>query len=128
MTTATTTAALPVTARFAAAPQPAITAAGPPRSTSRATYWRRRATVLAGLLALVVVLVTLTGLGGAEADLEDRIAGQVTLAPGDTLWDVATEHAPAGVDTRAYLADIRQLNGFDSGALDPWTVVLLPRR
>jgi hypothetical protein len=67
------------------------------------------------------------GLGGAaEAELADPVGGHAVLEPGATLWDIAATHAPAGVDTRAYVAELVELNGFDGGSLAPWTVVLLP--
>jgi hypothetical protein len=81
---------------------------------------------VAGLL--VAIGLVLGGVGviltsGSEAPVA---AGHVVLQPGETLWDVALRSAPAGVDPRQQLDVLRRLNGFGPGALDAWTVVLIP--
>lgn len=86
---------------------------------------RRRGLVLGAVLALVLALLLLGN--GAQAELADPVEGHAVVQPGETLWDVAAMHAPDGVDPRAYLQAIGELNGLD-GAVDPWTVVLLPAR
>jgi len=93
-----------------------------------ATVLRRRLVALAGLVLLLTLLTVAVGRVGAEAELADRVAGHTVLEPGDTLWDVAVSSAPEGVDPRDQLAAIQVLNGFESGAVDAWTVVLLPAR
>jgi len=89
---------------------------------------RKRAGALAASIAVVVLAVAGivgTALAGS-AELE--VAGHVVLQPGETLWDVAIRSAPAGVDPRRQLDDLRRVNGFGPGALDAWTVVLIPAR
>jgi hypothetical protein len=81
---------------------------------------------VAGLL--VAIGLVLGGVGsvlasGTEAPVA---AGHVVLQPGETLWDIALRSAPAGVDPRQQLDVLRRLNGFGPGALDAWTVVLIP--
>jgi hypothetical protein len=92
------------------------------------TYRRRRLKVLAGLVLLVFALMVFIGRVGAEAELADPVAGHVVVEPGDTLWDVAVDTAPQGVDPRRQLAELRELNGFDGAHLEAWTVVLIPAR
>lgn len=76
-------------------------------------------------LGLLVALLS-TG-GGAEAELpRGEVVGHVTVAPGQTLWDVAVTHAPPGTDPRVYLTRLREANGLDSRLVPAWTVVLLP--
>lgn len=111
---------------------PATTAAraadrpvGPP---TRRVYWRRRAVVAGSFLALVLALTVAFGSAGAEAELADPVGGHTVVEPGETLWDIAVETAPAGVDVRDQLAAIVDLNGLDGGAVRAWTVVLLPAR
>jgi len=92
------------------------------------TRHRRRAVVLASLVATVLVTLAVF-LGGVAADARSvplEVAGHVVLQPGETLWDVAVRSAPAGVDPRRQLDDLRRLNSFGPGALDAWTVVLIP--
>lgn len=94
---------------------------------TRMTYWKRRAGVVLTVLGIALLLVLGSGYGGAEADLvRPDVAGHATVAPGQTLWDVAVEHAPDSVDPRTYLARIRTVNGLDGTYVPAWTVVLLP--
>jgi hypothetical protein len=95
---------------------------------SRASAWRRRLGAVAVLVVLAFLLTVGVGRVTAGAQLADPVAGTETLAPGQTLWDVAAASAPAQVDTRDQLARIVELNGFESTAVDAWTVVLLPAR
>lgn len=97
-------------------------------SVSRAVIWRRRAVAVLALVALAFVLTVAIGRVGAEAELEDRVAGHVVVAPGETLWDVAVATAPAGMDVRRHLADLAALNGLEGADVPAWTVVLLPAR
>jgi hypothetical protein len=92
------------------------------------TYARRRLVVLAGLVVVVFALTVLVGRIGAEAELADPVAGHVVVEPGQTLWDVAADTAPDGVDVRQQIAAIRDLNGLDGSHLDAWAVVLIPAR
>jgi Tfp pilus assembly protein FimV len=95
---------------------------------SRWTYWRRRIVVLAALVALVFAVTIAVGRVGAQAELADRVAGQVRVEPGQTLWDVAATTAPDGVDVRDQLAAIEQLNQLKAHEVAAWTVVLVPAR
>ena len=92
----------------------------------------RRRAGLVQLLALGLAVALLLGAAGGLARgvltgaPEPVAAGHVVLQPGETLWDVAVRSAPAGVDPRRQLDTLRRLNGFGPGALDAWTVVLIP--
>lgn len=108
--------------------RPDATAVSAPSAASRATLLRRRVVAVVALLVLTILLTMTIGRVGAEAELADPVAGHAVVAPGDTLWDVAVESAPTGVDPREQLAAIRALNGLDSSAVAPWSVVLLPAR
>jgi hypothetical protein len=109
-------------------PAPARTARAVHASLTPSTYRRRRLKVLAGLVLLVFALTVFIGRVGAEAELADPVAGHVVVEPGNTLWDVAVDTAPEGVDPRRQLAELRELNGFDGAHLEAWTVVLIPAR
>ena len=85
---------------------------------------RRRA---AGMLAAVVVALFLLATdpipeSAASADAPHT----VTLAAGDSLWDLAAAYAPEGSDPRAYVAQIRALNGL-YGTPRVGAAVRLPR-
>jgi hypothetical protein len=115
----TSTPARPTAARHRAAAA---------QAPGRATYWRRRAVAVAVLLVVAFVLTALIGRVGAEAELEEKVAGHVVVQPGETLWDVAVDTAPDGVDPREQLRDVAELNGLDSSSVDAWSVVLIPAR
>lgn len=97
-------------------------------ATPQSVYWRRRATVVLGLLVVVFLLAALIGRVGAGAQLEDEIAGHVVVEPGETLWEVAAATAPEGVDAREHLLQLRELNGLSGSRVEAWTVVLVPAR
>jgi len=97
------------------------------RQATHRLHLRRRLAVLLAVLGLAVALALLVGAVGATADLQQpAVAGQVVLAPGETLWEVASRHAPAGVDARVYLQAIQDVNGFATADLPAWTTVMLP--
>jgi hypothetical protein len=94
----------------------------------RAVYWRRRAVLVVALVATAFLLTGLIGRVGAEAELEDKVAGHAVVQPGETLWDVSVATTPAGVDPREHLGAIKELNGLDGAHVDAWSVVLIPAR
>lgn len=117
-----------MSATLSARPRPDGATRGPePGRATASTYHRRRVGVLAGSVLAVFALTVVMG-AGAEAELADPVAGHVVVAPGGTLWDVAVDTAPDGVDPRRQLDALRELNGFDGDQLDAWVVVLTPAR
>lgn len=100
-----------------------------PQRPAQATFRRRRLGFLLLLIALVLSVGAVLGTVSAQAELDDPVAGHAVVQPGETLWDLARASAPEGVDPRAQLAAIRELNGIGGhDDLAPWTVVLLPTR
>ena len=99
-----------------------------PGRPSPATFWRRRLMLVVGLLFVGLLLLGVFGQVGASADLADRVDGHVIVEPGQTLWDVALMTAPDGVDARAHLAAIEDLNGVRADDVQAWNVILLPAR
>lgn len=93
-----------------------------------AVYWRRRAVVVAVLLAVAFLATGLIGRVGAEAELEDKVAGHEVVQPGQTLWDVTVATAPDDVDPREHLSRIKDINGLSDAQVEAWTVVLIPAR
>lgn len=82
-----------------------------------------RTVALLATVALLVGGVLRAVIPSAEGPV---VAGHVVLQPGETLWDIAVRSAPTGVDPRRQIDSVRRLNGFGPGALDAWTVVLIP--
>lgn len=77
---------------------------------------RRRHRAGLGAVAIAVVAMTLLG-GGREATAPAAEQGKRTavVQPGDTLWDLAERHAPAGMDLRVYVDALTGMNRLDSG-------------
>lgn len=97
------------------------------RSVAVRVRWDR----IAAVLALVVVLVWLLGAGLAgrsEAETTPSAPIQVVVQPGDTLWDMARQHAPADMATLEYVMLVEQHNDVRAGALLPGTLLELPQR
>ncbi|MFN2556920.1 MAG: hypothetical protein ABR592_08620 [Nitriliruptorales bacterium] len=91
-----------------------------------AAQWALRVGLAFVVLGLAVAM--LSGHDGADRDVVAGAAGDhVTVAPGQTLWDIAVAHTPPGSDPRAYLLQLREANGLDGRPVPAWTVVLLPR-
>ena len=91
--------------------------------TTRLRLTTRGRRVLAGLAALpAVVAIAIAALSGGAA-LASRDAGapagtysEITVMPGDSLWSIAQDVAPAA-DPRDVVAEISRLNALDGGAV-----------
>jgi hypothetical protein len=87
-----------------------------PRATVRLT---RRGKIVVFLFALLVILSVAfvgAGLSGAAGEQGELATRTITVVPGDTLWDLASQAAHGG-DVRAMEQEIKDLNGLDSGML-----------
>jgi LysM repeat protein len=84
-------------------------------------YRRRR---LGALLAASAAVCVLYASAGADAVTTPV---SYTVMPGDTLWEVATEHYPSSEDPRATIEAIRQENGLEGYGLKPGMRLELPR-
>lgn len=99
--------------------------------------------LMAGILigfACIVLLGYLAGSAGlfgaartwqvlhAPAGIDSQFSPgrTVVVRSGDTLWSLAKEHGPAGVDTRAVVDWIRRENGLESALLIPGERVVVP--
>lgn len=99
--------------------------AGPALVGSRLT--RRGWVVVAVLWAVLAVAAALALVrpGGAEEQSPPATV-TVRVMPGDTLWQVVADVAPAG-DPRETIADVIALNGLSSGAdIAPGDVLRIP--
>lgn len=99
----------------------------------RVRLTRRGRLLVAGAALLVAVCaLVLAGVvsGGVPASAgsepgQAAVAERVTVRPGDTLWAIAQREAP-GVDPRATVAAILDLNALESSAVEAGSVLLLP--
>ena len=114
-----------VSAGFVGRPR---TAGRPVRSQARLTRRGRLLVTALTLLMLVAAAVLLTGDIPATAgtDHAPAVAAQrVTVAPGETLWQIAERVAP-GTDPRETVAKILDLNGLQTSQVQAGTALQLP--
>lgn len=93
----------------------------------RTDRWHLRATPLwrARWALLAMVAAALLGAGYARIAAESAPAGgavpvaaeTITVAPGDTLWDIASKRYP-GADPRQKVFQIEQLNGLGGPSIE----------
>ena len=75
--------------------------------------------LLLGACTLVAVVLLSSG--------PPQVIGQVTVAPGDSLWSIA-QHAEPGADPRSVVAQIKQLNALDGDSIAIGVVLKVPTR
>lgn len=112
--------------------QAGVRGARPASPMPGAVYRRRRA------VAAAVVVVAAVAMGMAVASATGALVNQVppragaaepvriVVGPGDTVWDLAAPHAPAGTEPMAYVVEVAALNDVDPRAVRPGTVLRLP--
>lgn len=100
-----------------------------PPSDPVPTTWRltRRgvAVLTAVVLALGLGLIWLARLSAPQSATAPPAPRVVTVAPGDTLWSIATRVAP-GADPRAEVAALQVRNGLTGVDLLPGEVLHVP--
>ncbi|MCL1593954.1 MAG: LysM peptidoglycan-binding domain-containing protein [Actinomycetia bacterium] len=75
-------------------------------------------------ITVVVVLLLLTSAGNATNDVTDTFDYRVRA--GDTLWEIAGEHGPDGVDIRKIVASIERINDVYPGSLQTGQILEIP--
>ena len=81
--------------------------------------WARLSITVTFVATAVLMVVVLTA-GSASPALVD-----ITVAPGDTLWSIATASAPDR-DPRAVIDEIKQLNDVSGDVLPVGVVLRVP--
>ncbi len=99
-----------------------------PRKTLR-HRWNPR-NLLAFAITLVTVGIVVAGAGFGRTTVSASASGpvhyqQVTVASGDTLWDIAGR-AGSSADRRDLVERIRDLNGLGARAIQPGQVLRVP--
>lgn len=66
----------------------------------------------------------------AASRFEDSLSAYptttITVHTGDSLWEIAEEHAPEGMDTATAIRWIEQTNGLDSALIMAGQVLIVP--
>lgn len=108
--------------RLVEAPARSLAPSGPLQA------WRRRIGALVVLAALVVVVTQafVADAGQLGPATVPASATTVVVQPGQTLWDIASVHAPADTSTWTYVDQLTELNGITGSQVDAWQVLRLP--
>ena len=101
------------------------TAAARARRARRREVLRHRLLVLAIVTVAVVAFLLATGPRGRAPASRSRAPASVVVRPGDSAWDIADRYAPEGVDTRAYVDALYEINGLE-GTLPAGARIRLP--
>jgi LysM repeat protein len=80
---------------------------------------------LSVLLATICVVFLLIG-GAADAEEPPEPAIEYTVAPGDTLWDIAREHLEPGASIQTRIRSIKERSGLTTSDIYPGQVLYLP--
>jgi len=106
-----------------------VAASPAPRDAGNVRLTRRgQLTVLLATLATVLVVGFFLG-AGSVATLERGQSAPteiVQVAPGETLWDIASRLTPTGEDVRDTMYDIKRLNALESSALGAGQRIRVP--
>ena len=114
----------------AAVPTPEVRQAAAVRQVAGVRLTRRGRLLLTGLAMLVLVAAAVLLSGGLPATAgtdggSAATAQRVTVAPGETLWQIAERSAP-GADPRETVQRILDLNGLRTAEIQSGTALLLP--
>ncbi|MGG3840550.1 LysM peptidoglycan-binding domain-containing protein [Paenibacillus thiaminolyticus] len=86
-----------------------------------------RTILLFGLLFLLCAgIVQAWGDDDTVSEQPSVVTERVLVQPGDSLWEIATEYKPNGMDTREYIYEIIQLNDLRGHTLQSGIVIVVP--
>lgn len=97
------------------------------RPTYRLTRRGRLVVLVAALLAVLALGVWMsTGSVATDESGTPTPTQSVVVGPGDTLWDIAADAAPAGVEVREVMEQIQHLNALEGGSLEAGQTLRVP--
>lgn len=106
----------------------------PQRSLSHYKLFRFIAFLLIILAAITFGAMMQVFAGNDRADYAPEAANYeipeaviITVMPGDTLWDIAAQHAPKGSNLQQYIFDTMKLNDLKTSSLSIGQVLQLPQ-
>ena len=77
------------------------------------------------IIALVLVGAVASGFVMHHATTPIQYRYNYTVKSGDTLWNIASEACPEGMDVREYIHEISKMNGIDDGSIRPGQTIEL---
>ncbi|WP_169445318.1 LysM peptidoglycan-binding domain-containing protein [Paenibacillus terrigena] len=98
---------------------------------NRDSFLKKKVVQVVLFLVLVCSLTSMGLLNAFAADTREgernaNVPLQVVVSSGDTLWAIANEHKPAGMDVRNYIEMIKDLNGKRNSSIQSGEVIKLP--
>jgi hypothetical protein len=84
------------------------------RRRARLVMMRRRIVSLSVVVLIAAGVLAGGGIGHSQVASAPGAPRSVTLAPGQTLWDLARRHAPQRIDPRVYIEAVLALNGLEA--------------
>lgn len=88
---------------------------------------RRKALARIALLMVVVFGIGMVALHQISKTPRYQIRYDYTVGYGDTLWKIASKHAPKGMDVREYIFELEKINGADVAQLKVGQTITLYR-
>lgn len=82
--------------------------------------------VVLSLVLITTVFNFASGFNTAVSLSETDQYVEVPVRSGDTLWEIATEHMPANIDTREAVYRLCKINGLSADDLTVGTVIKVP--
>ena len=82
--------------------------------------------VAVALALLLAVAVAARAEGPAVGSLDEITFLTHTVQAGDTLWHIAMAHAPHDSDVRAFVFDLKAVNGLETSTIQPGQVLRIP--
>ena len=77
------------------------------------------------IILLCLTLIAAIGIS-CRADVQTE-RYEYVVKPGDTLWDIAGEYAPKGMDKREYIFNIKRDNGLERSEIYPGMILEIER-
>ncbi|VAV90566.1 hypothetical protein MNBD_ACTINO01-2555 [hydrothermal vent metagenome] len=75
-------------------------------------------------VTVAAVLLLLASAGNATNEITETVQYRVQM--GDTLWEIAAEQGPDGVDRRRVVATIERINDLDAATLQAGQIIEIP--
>lgn len=88
---------------------------------------RRQLSVRLSVFVVAVCAVFLLIGGAADAEGPPAPATEYLVGTGDTLWEIAADHAGPDVDLRNLIADIKRMSDLGSSTIYPGQILLIPQ-
>ncbi len=100
------------------------------RNERRAQLVRTISNSLLPKLLILVIVAWIAGAGVltvfAAPSVSNEEVTKLIVQPGDTLWQIASNHKPERMDTRVYIEGIVRINGLEDRGVQAGQVLKLP--